>query len=216
MANGIFLLRLVIGVALPLLDVRRRDRRHERLDLGAVERGLEVRDVALQVRVALVGDRPGADHAVLPRADVDRRVEFRERERLARADPGAAPRRFAVDLEAAKPFVDVGDEARLRIFAVVDDVDAELDLLLHDLLHRARQPRGAGVPRRPAGPAPWPPACRADRGGRGSEPAWVVRMRLVLCCMACPVGVRILSRCAPKPCRISERCGMVLPRQLQG
>ena len=48
---------------------------------------------------------------------------------------------LGVDLEAAEPLVDVGDEARLGIFAVVDDVDAELDLLLHDLLHRARQPR---------------------------------------------------------------------------
>ena len=48
-----------------------------------------------------------------------------------------------VDLEAAEPLVDVGDEARLGVFAVVDDVDAELDLLLHDLLHRARQPRRA-------------------------------------------------------------------------
>jgi hypothetical protein len=34
-------------------------------------------------------------------------------------------------------------EARLGKFAIVDDVDAELDLLLHDFLHRARQPRGA-------------------------------------------------------------------------
>ena len=41
-----------------------------------------------------------------------------------------------VDLVAAEPFVDVGDEARLAIFAVVDDVDAELGLPAHDLAHR--------------------------------------------------------------------------------
>ena len=128
--DDILLLRLVIGVALPLLDVGGRDRRHERLDLGAVDRSFQVGDVALQLRMALVGDRPGADHAVLPGADVDRRVELGEGDRLARADPRAAPRRLAVHLEAAEPLVDVGDEARLGVFAVVDDVDAELDLLL--------------------------------------------------------------------------------------
>ena len=109
----------------------------------AADRGLEVLDVALQERVALVGDRPGADHAVLPGADVTLRVEFRERQRLARARPRTAVAVLLVDLEAAQPLVDVGDEARLGVFAVVDDIDAELDLLLHDLLHRAGQPRRA-------------------------------------------------------------------------
>src|SRR5260221_2259470 len=47
-----------------------------------------------------------------------------------------------MDLEAAETFVDVGDEARLAELAVVDDVDAELDLLVHDLGDRPAQPRG--------------------------------------------------------------------------
>ena len=37
----------VIGVAHPVFDVGGRDRRNERLDLGAADRGLQVGDVAL-------------------------------------------------------------------------------------------------------------------------------------------------------------------------
>ena len=48
-----------------------------------------------------------------------------------------------VDLEAAQPLVHIGHEARLGVFAVIDHVDAELDLLVHDLFHRAGQPRRA-------------------------------------------------------------------------
>ena len=55
----------------------------------------------LKERVALVGDRAGADHAILPRADVDLRVEFGERQRLPRVFPGAAVAMLLVDLEPA-------------------------------------------------------------------------------------------------------------------
>src|SRR6185295_2153912 len=119
--------------ALPFLDVGGRDRRHERLDLGAADGGFQVCDVALQLRVALVGDGPGADHAVLPGAGVDLRVELGERQLLPRTDPGASARRVLVHFEAAEPLVYVGDEARLGVFAVIDDVDAELDLFRHDV-----------------------------------------------------------------------------------
>ena len=94
--------------------------------------------------MALVGDGRGADRAALPRADVAGRVEFGKCHRLARPGPGTAVRRVGVGLEAAEPLIDVSDEARLGVFAVVDDVDAELDLLADDLLDRARKPCAAG------------------------------------------------------------------------
>ena len=92
-------------------------------------RRLEVGDVALQLRLALVGHRSGADACGAAASRRGRGVEFGERQRLARTGPGAAVRRVGVELEAAEPLVDIGDEARLGVFAVVDDVDAELDLL---------------------------------------------------------------------------------------
>jgi hypothetical protein len=52
------------------------------------------------------------------------------------------PRRLSVDLEAAEAFVDIGDEARLAELAVIDDVDAEIDLLADNLGDRGAQARG--------------------------------------------------------------------------
>src|SRR5688500_15499918 len=69
-------------------------------------------------------------------------IEFRKRPRLARIRPWASTPHLRVGLEAAEPLVDIGDEARLAELAVVDNVDAELDLLAHDLAHRAAQPCG--------------------------------------------------------------------------
>src|SRR5262249_4687742 len=84
----------------------------------------------------------GADHVVLPRGHVSGAVEFRKGPGLARPRPRALPRHFLVDLETAETFVDIRDEARLAEFAVVDDVDAEIDLLAADLGDRGAQPRG--------------------------------------------------------------------------
>ena len=40
-----------------------------------------------------------------------------------------------VDLVAAEPFIDVADEARLAVFAIVDHIDAELGLPVNDFTH---------------------------------------------------------------------------------
>src|SRR5215468_11238566 len=78
---------------------------------------------------------------MLPRRRVGLAVEFGKRFCLARSGPRARAR-AGVDLEPAEAFVHVGHETRLAIFAIIDDVDAERDLLLHDLPHGLAQPRG--------------------------------------------------------------------------
>jgi hypothetical protein len=56
-----------------------------------------------------------------------------------------------VDFITAEPLVDVADEARLAVLAVIDHVDAELQLLVHDFADRFAQACGvAGL-----GRAPW-------------------------------------------------------------
>src|SRR4029450_6631170 len=92
-----------------------------------------------------IGDWRGANHMVLPRSHVALPIEFRKGSCFARTCPGALPRHLSVDLEAAEAFVGVRDEARLAELAVVDDVDAEIDLLAGDLGDRGAQGRGGGL-----------------------------------------------------------------------
>src|SRR6266545_4114074 len=47
--------------------------------------------------------------------------------------------------EPPEAVLDVGGVARLAVLAVVDDVDADLDLLANDLRHRRPDPRGEGA-----------------------------------------------------------------------
>ena len=62
--DEVILLVLVVLVAVPVGEVGRRDRRHERLDMRAPgERRLEPVDVLPERGVALVGDRAGAHPA---------------------------------------------------------------------------------------------------------------------------------------------------------
>jgi hypothetical protein len=141
--EDVFLRRLVVDVPLPVLDVGRGNRRHERLcGFHVAERGFEIVDVALELGVALIGDRPGADHVGVARSDMGLRIKFRKRQPLARAGPLIARAGHGVDLVTAEPFVDVADEARLAEFAVVDHVDAEFGLLAHDVGDGGAQPRG--------------------------------------------------------------------------
>ena len=142
----IVLRRLVILVLVPVLDIGGRDRRDENLrDVEARERGLEIVEVGLQFLVAPVGDRPGAGHEGLARihgAGLGL-VEFRKRDRLARADPGTLPFAFLA-AEAAEALAHIGHEARLAELSVVDHVDAESGLLADDLAHRLAQARLEG------------------------------------------------------------------------
>ena len=146
----IFLVGLVVGVALPVLDARRGDRRDEGLrGASRRERGLEVLDVRLNVLVTLVDHRAGAHHVQRAHGRARHRareplVELGKRADLARAAPRAPPA-FRIGLEAGEALVDVGNEAGLAHLAVVHDVDAELGLLADDLGHRALDPQGQGI-----------------------------------------------------------------------
>src|SRR6266851_1817602 len=71
-------------------------------------------------------------------------VELRERLHLARARPRAPGRSIGARLEARQALVRVVDEPWLAHFAVVDHVDAELDLLPDDLPDRLSEPRVMG------------------------------------------------------------------------
>src|SRR5512133_3182188 len=78
---------------------------------------------------------------ILPYGHVSVPLELGKRFCFARVRPRAPPRHVLVSLETAQAFINVGDEARLAELAVVDDVDAEIDLLAHDLGDRGAQPR---------------------------------------------------------------------------
>ena len=116
---------------------RRRHRRNEGADrIAAFQRGFEIGDVLGQLLLAGIFDRPGAGEPRLLRAGMRAVfVEARERHVLARA----AFAGFRRDrLKPGQPVGDVVLKARLRLLAVADDVDAELDLLVHDLGDRLR------------------------------------------------------------------------------
>src|SRR5207249_11366373 len=73
--------------------------------------------------------------------------------------------------EAVEAILDVGSVAVLRHLAVADDVDARPGLLVHHVLHRGADARGAPC-HRPARPLPWrtscprgPPAAPGSRRG---------------------------------------------------
>ena len=53
--ENVFFLRLVIGVLLPVLDIRRRNSRHENVsDPNALKGGFEIVDIALELGVTFV------------------------------------------------------------------------------------------------------------------------------------------------------------------
>ena len=82
--------------------------------------------------------------------------------------------------EAVEPVLDVGGVARLRHLAVVDDVDAGLDLLAARPRPRPRA-RARRAPRASTGtPSSFAYIMRIRSSGRGRLPVWVVRKRSVL------------------------------------
>ena len=113
-----------------------RDCRHKRfLHCNALQRRFEIVDVAFELRLAFIGDRPGADHVGVGRGRTGLCIKLRKGAALARGFPLVARTGAGVDFVAAEPFIDVTDEARLAVFAVIDHVDAELGLSANNLTH---------------------------------------------------------------------------------
>src|SRR5262245_2067595 len=145
--------RIAARVVLVLHEVRDdagRSRRHEcvrRLD-GA-ESCLEVGEVLLDRCPVLPLDR-----AVARRAQ-DRRAPLAARSRRGKVGPVRARRHRRLTVEAGEAMAHVGGIADLPLLAVVDDVDAGVELLLDDLADGAGHARlegrrvghGAGVER---------------------------------------------------------------------
>jgi hypothetical protein len=132
--GDVLLVALVVAVLHDAGAARRRHRRHEGSRSSAGEGALEILQVGRQRRMPDIFYRPGAGPSRPGRARMRAAaIEPREGRVLARA-PLATRRRHRLD--ARQPLGGVGLKAHLRLLAVADDVEAELDLLLHDRGHR--------------------------------------------------------------------------------
>ena len=168
--------RLDIGLVRGIIAVGQEGRDHagrsgveESFDrTGGRDRAPHIVEIALKAGAVAQGDRADAGHALeAPRAGQQRHlapqlgkrrdIEMRLR-RLGRALLG----------KAAQPVLHIGGIADLAGLAVADDVDAEVDLPLHDvgdgLLHRRdrRRPINFGAGSRVAAAGRAPPRCAAD------------------------------------------------------
>ena len=146
-------------------DAQRPESGDVALDVLTLDRRLQVLDVGLDHRLARIGQRPRAGAALArvglahlagggeagthrtagagePQAGGEeagevapvtlrRAVAFRRLRRVQRH--GLVPRHAVLDIAAVA--------AGLGVLAVVDDVDAQLDLLVDDVLHRLGQAR---------------------------------------------------------------------------
>ena len=125
---------LVVIVAEEQRHHARRGRAHEAsAGTDALHRRLEVGDVRHRRVPVAHADRPVAGRRLAPRA-----AGIAEHAPLEPRELGEVlvDERVAGAAEAREPVLDVGGVARLRHLAVVDEVDAGLDLLPHDLGHR--------------------------------------------------------------------------------
>src|SRR5207253_10945717 len=139
------LIARLVGVVQPVLDGARRHRGHEGLRRrGALQRGLEVRDVPLDLSLPDVGEGPGAekllplaagaDHPAVDRGPGDAGVAsepamlLKVPGELAHVAAGDADRGARLSglhlarLEAAQPLARVVAEVRLAELAIVENV----------------------------------------------------------------------------------------------
>ena len=117
--------------------------RNASVHLDALERRLEVVDVALQLGLPGVGDRPDAyrlDRGRNALAGIELGVELGELLAVDAAGERIGARLDRPPLEAAQALQHVLRPAdRFAELAVADDVDADLGLLAHDLGDRLLQ-----------------------------------------------------------------------------
>ncbi len=176
---------LVVFVLAVGYDARGRRHRQERLDyIDAFQRRFEIVDIALQLGLAGIGDRPDAhrlDGGGDAFAGVELGIKFGELLAVDAAGKRIAARLDRPPLKTAQPFEHVLRPAdRFAELAVADDVDAGFGLLVHHLRDRSRQALViSGRVVRLAG------LFGAQKllqrlAGRIRLPTWVVRMRSVL------------------------------------
>ena len=204
--HHVLLFARVVLVADAGAQAQRPERGDEALDVLALERRLEVGESLLMtswpvyvtgpVQTALGGRRAG--RARREEAGPDRAaragepqaggVEAGEVAAVALGDAGALRRLVRVDrhrLPAGHALLDVAAVAAgLDVLAVVDDVDAALDLAVDDLSTAlgSRFGYSSVSPCRP-------PAISLTSSGRGRLPACETRIRSVLCFKTCSLAL---------------------------
>src|SRR5512145_707116 len=144
--------RVVLVLAVGNHARRCRDRQESLDDASALERRLEVRDVALHFGLAGVTDRPHA-HGLPDRGERGRRRPARAVElviELVKAGAVGSARNARriferAALEAAQPLQRVLRPAdRLAELAITGHIDAGLGLLAHNFFNRAREAAAVG------------------------------------------------------------------------
>ncbi len=139
-----FFLALVVFVLAVRDDARRRGDRQERLlDFDVLERRFEIVDVALQLRLPGIADRPDAhrlDRGGDALAGIELGIKLGEFLAVDAAGERIGARLDRPPLETAQSLQHILRPAdRFAELAVADDVDADLGLLAHDFGDRLLQ-----------------------------------------------------------------------------
>ena len=156
------------------------------------QRRAEIRALGLDQRRIGVGDR--ADGLRQMRAVghlVGRRDAALERALVLRIGVEIGVHRPRTDAaESGQAMAHVEHEGLARLLAVVDHVEAGLDLLWQRWRGSRRGLAPRSPPHRPASPLTRCAKSRVSAAGRGRLPAWVVRMRCSLRCIVrpCPLA----------------------------
>ena len=165
------------------------------------ERGLEVVDVALERRLARIGDRPDADRFRDGRrrlAGIELGIELGEARAVGAARERIGARLDRPPLEAAQALDHVLRPAdRLAELAVAHHVDAGFGLPAHHLGDRVGEAFVVGAPGRTACRSAGRARNPATASGRIRLPTWVVRMRDVLRFMGA-FGDGAAAGCGPR------------------
>ena len=159
-------------------DLSGRRRRHEALFAAlapAIARFARAMSASTR-REILPGDRARARRSVL-----ERRGEVGEHRReLGELGLAGAERRRARAVEAGEAILDVDGVVDAALLAVVDHVEAAVDLLSHHLGDRAARRAASSAAVLAAGRFCSASSNSTTCGGRGRLPVWVVRIRSVL------------------------------------
>ena len=150
----------------------------------SLKRDFEIRDVGIHFLLAdifqrfhaIEDPRMMADGCPAAAVEILGELQHVAAENRSRLEIGT---RRALD-ESAESFLRITGEIRFSQFAVVDDVDAALDLFLHDFGHGFAGAPSERTRCRTACLRCAPQACPLNPCGRAKLPTWVTRIRSVL------------------------------------